>query len=81
MRVNWSNLLTVGSAAILIGTMVFALAFATGWALGGLLGLGETGQYFFEALFALLALAAMVSFLRSADRVEPIFKRTPKPGE
>lgn len=75
MRVNWINLLTVGSAMILIGTMVFGLAYATGWALGGLLGLGDIGSYFFETVFVLLALAAMVAFTRSATQTEPIIER------
>lgn len=75
MRIHWLNLLTVGSAAILIGTMVFGLAYATGWALGGFLGLGDFGAYFFEAIFSLMAAAAMLAFLRSATKVEPIFRR------
>lgn len=75
MRVNWINLSTVGSAAILIGSMACGLAFATGWALGGLLGFGDIGAYFFEAVFILLALAALIAFLREAIQVEPIFKR------
>jgi hypothetical protein len=82
MRVNWTNLLTVGSAMILIGTMVVALGLATGWALGGVLGLGDFGSYFFELVFVLLALAAMAAFARSALAVEPIVERgAPSPGE
>lgn len=75
MRINWLNLSTVASAAILIGTMLFGLAYATGWALGGLLGLGEIGAYFFEVVFSLLAALAMFAFLRSANRAEPIIDR------
>jgi uncharacterized membrane protein len=73
MRINWLNLSTVASATILIGTMAFALAYATGWALGGLLGLGDYGAYFFEGVFLLIAAVALVTFVRSAVKAEPIF--------
>ena len=36
-RINWLNVLTVCSAAILIGAEVFGAAFAGGWALGAVL--------------------------------------------
>lgn len=75
MRINWLNLMTVGSAAILVGTMIFGLAYATGWALGGFLGLGDLGAYFFEGVFLLLAAAGLVAFLRSAAATEPVFER------
>lgn len=73
MRINWLNLSTVASAAVLIGTMAFALAYATGWALGGLLGLGDYGAYFFEGVFLLIATAALLAFIRLAVKAEPIF--------
>jgi hypothetical protein len=75
MRINWLNLTTVGSAAILVGTMIFGLAYATGWALGGFLGLGDLGAYFFEAVFLLIAAAGMLAFLRSAIAAEPVLQR------
>ena len=82
MHVNWLNLLTVGSAMILVGSMVFAFGLATGWAIGGLLGLGDFGSYFFEAVFVLLASAAMIAFARSATEAEPIFVReNPNPED
>jgi hypothetical protein len=74
MRINWLNLTTVGSATILIGTMIFGLAYATGWALGGFLGLGDIGAYFFEAVFLLISAAGMLAFLRSAIEAEPIIE-------
>lgn len=75
MRINWVNLTTVGSAAILVGTMIFGLAYATGWALGGFLNLGDLGAYFFEGVFLLIAAAGLLAFLRSAMAAEPIFER------
>jgi hypothetical protein len=75
MRINWLNLITVGSAAILVGTMIFGLAYATGWALGGFLSLGDAGAYLFEGVFLLLAAAGMFAFLKSAIAAEPIVER------
>ena len=40
-RINWRNVLTVVSAAILIGAEVFGAAFAGGWAVENLTGLGD----------------------------------------
>ena len=40
-RIAWRNVLTVGSAAILIGAEVFGAAFAGGWAVENLTGLGD----------------------------------------
>jgi hypothetical protein len=74
-RINWQNLVTVGSAAVLIGTMVIGLGLATGWAIAGMLGLGEIGTYVIEALFVGIAAASIVSFWRMATRVEPIVER------
>ncbi len=44
-RIMWVHVLTVLSAAVLIGAEVFGAAFAGGWALAGLFHLGETGGY------------------------------------
>ena len=42
-RINWLNVLTVVSAAILIAAEVFGGAFAAGWAFANLFQLGEYG--------------------------------------
>jgi hypothetical protein len=42
-RILWKNVLTVVSAAILIGAEVFGAAFAGSWAIATLLGLGTIG--------------------------------------
>jgi len=80
MRVNWSNLITVISATTLVGVQVVALGVATGWALAGLLGLGDIGAYVLEALLGGMALAATGVFLRAAFRVEPPVDRGEPPG-
>src|SRR5205085_11780500 len=50
-RIIWVHVLTVLSAAILIGAEVFGAAFAGGWALAGLFHLGETGGNVLRANF------------------------------
>jgi cation transporter-like permease len=74
-RINWTNLLTVGSASVLVGAMILALGFATGWAVAGALGLGEIGTRIIEAVFVGVAIVGVVSFWRSATRVEPVIER------
>jgi hypothetical protein len=70
-RIIWVNVLTVISAAILIGAEVFGGAFAAGWAFAYLFHLGENGVYILQILFFLLGVAVMVRFIRNARRIEP----------
>jgi hypothetical protein len=70
-RILWQNVLTVVSAAILIGAEVFGAAFAGSWALANLAGLGTLGARILDGLFMLCGLAVMVQFLRAAHHVEP----------
>ena len=75
-RINWQNVLTVVSAAILIGAEVFGAAFAGGWAVASSLAsngldLGSYGTHIMQGIFFLCGIAEMVAFLRSAQRVEP----------
>jgi hypothetical protein len=70
-RIVWLNVMTVLSAAVLIGAEVFGAAFAGGWAIAGLFDLGEVGGYVLQGLFFVLGLVVMVSFIRAARRVEP----------
>jgi hypothetical protein len=72
-RINWTNVVTVLSAAILIGAEVFGAAYAGGWALAGLFQLGEYGAYVLQTLFFLVGIAVMGTFVRYAHRVEPLF--------
>lgn len=69
---NWSNVLTVGSATILIATQAIATAIAAGWALAGLLNLGDLGEYALMALFGLIGIYASIAYLRKAARMEPL---------
>jgi hypothetical protein len=74
-RIAWQNVLTVISAAILIGAEVFGAAFAGGWAVASLLELGRYGEYAMQVVFFLCGVAIMVAFIRSAQRVEPFTTR------
>ena len=59
------------SAAILIGAEVFGAAYAGGWAVAMLLGLGDYGVLGLRVVFFVVGLAVMVAFIRQAQRVEP----------
>jgi len=70
-RINWLNVLTVSSAAILIGAEVFGAAFAAGWAFSNLFHLGEYGTHGLQGLFFVLGMIVMVRFVMHARRIEP----------
>jgi hypothetical protein len=72
-RINWANMITVLSAATLIGAEVFGAAFAGGWAIGSLLDLGDYGIQILQGLFFILGGVVMAAFIRGATRVEPFF--------
>lgn len=70
-RINWLNVITVVSAAILIGAEVFGAAFAASWAIATLFGLDQIVRYTLDAVLFASGIAVMISFMRSAQRVEP----------
>ena len=78
-RINWLNVLTVFSAAILIGAEVFGAAFAAGWAIGtlahGYIDIGDYTVHVFQGIFFLCGLAVMARFILNAQRVEPFTDR------
>lgn len=74
-RINWLNVSTVISAAILIGAEVFGAAFAGSWALATLFELGTTGQRVLDGAFVLLGLVVMGYFVRNAHSIEPFTSR------
>jgi len=74
-RIIWINVMTVMSAAVLIGAEVFGAAFAGGWAIAGLFNLGEYGGYGLQAIFFVIGLVIMANFIRTARRVEPLTQR------
>jgi hypothetical protein len=74
-RIIWLNVITVISAAILIGAEVFGAAFAGSWALATLFDLGSIGQRILDGVFVLCGIAVMVQFIRNAHRIEPFTAR------
>ena len=74
-RIVWLHVLTVVSAAILIGAEVFGAAFASSWAIATLFGLGGLGARVLDILFVLCGVAIMVQFIRAAHRIEPFTTR------
>ncbi|MGY8668555.1 hypothetical protein Q3C01_40165 [Bradyrhizobium sp. UFLA05-109] len=75
-QIVWPSVITVISAAILIGAEVFGAAFAGGWALAILFGLDDTGAHIVQAVLFALGVFVMTAFIRAAQRVEPFTKRT-----
>ena len=74
-RINWTNVSTVLSAAILIAAEVFGAAFAGGWAFGNLFSLGEYGTYILQIIFFVLGIVVMAAFIKSGMRIEPFTTR------
>ncbi|WP_291852577.1 hypothetical protein [Bradyrhizobium sp.] len=74
-EIVWQSVITVVSAAILIGAEVFGAAFAGGWALAILFGLDDTGTHILQAVLFAIGVMIMVAFIRTAQRIEPFTKR------
>jgi hypothetical protein len=74
-RIVWLNVVTVVSAAILIGAEVFGAAFAGSWAIATLFDLGTLGARVLDVLLVLCGIAIMVQFIRAAHRIEPFTAR------
>ena len=82
-QIAWPSVVTVVSAAILIGAEVFGAAFAGGWALAILLPpeslylpfTQETWAHIVQAVLFGIGVVIMVAFIRAAQRVEPFTRR------
>jgi hypothetical protein len=70
-RIIWLHVLTVVSAAILIGAEVFGLAFAGSWAIANLMGLGQIWAKILDVILFGIGILVMVQFVRYAQRIEP----------
>lgn len=73
--IAWPSVITVISAAILIGAEVFGAAFAGGWALAILFGLSDTAAHIVQIVLFVIGVVIMVGFVRGAQRVEPFTRR------
>ncbi|GJE00772.1 hypothetical protein GMJLKIPL_2698 [Methylobacterium isbiliense] len=69
------NLVTLVSIMVLVGTEVFGVAIAAGWAIAGLFELGDLIGYVLMGAFSLLALWIMVNLWQRATSIEPIRTR------
>ena len=56
--INWINVLTIVSVAVLVGTELVGAAGAAGWAIGGLFQLGDLITHILEVVLILFALSA-----------------------
>ena len=82
-RIVWPSVVTVISAAILIGAEVFGAAFAGGWALAILLPpeslflpfTQETWAHIVQAVLFGVGVLIMIAFIRNAQRIEPFTRR------
>lgn len=72
---NWRNLITIVSIMILIGTEVFGVAIAAGWAIAGLFELGDIVGYILMGLFSLFGAWILLNLWRRCTTVEPISGR------
>jgi len=70
--INTKNLITLISVGILVGTEFIGAAIAAGWALAGLLQLGNTIALVFMVAFGLVSLYALFEFMKRAVSLEPI---------
>ena len=70
--INWLNVSTLVSVAILVGTELIGAGFAAGWAIGGLFALGETITHVLEAVLVVAALTGLYYFLRAATAHEKL---------
>jgi hypothetical protein len=70
--INTKNLITLISVGILVGTEFIGAAIAAGWALAGLLQLGNTIALAFMVAFGLVSLYALFEFMKRAVSLEPI---------
>jgi hypothetical protein len=83
-QIVWQSVITVISAAILIGAEVFGAAFAGGWALAILVPpealylpfTQETWAHIVQAVLFGIGVVIMVAFVRGAQRVEPFTRRS-----
>ena len=69
---NTRNLITIVSMMVLVGTEVFGVALAAGWAIAGLLELGDIVGYALMAVFSLAALYAMIHLWQRSTSIEPL---------
>ncbi len=71
-QINWRNVTTIVSVAILVGTELIGMTWAAGWAIGGLLDLPPIFRIVFEIVGGALGAVGLYYFVRAALKVEPL---------
>ena len=82
-QIAWPSVITIISAAILIGAEVFGAAFAGGWALAIIIPpedfflsiSQDSWAHVLQAVLFAVGVFVMITFLRAAQRVEPFTRR------
>lgn len=69
--INWTNVTNVVCATILIAGETIATGAAGGWAVAGLMKMGDQAVTAAVVIGALVGVAAAAAFYRSAVRAEP----------
>lgn len=70
--INWQNVTTVFSVAILVGTELIGMTWAAAWALGGIFDLPSIFRTGIEVVGVLLGAYGLFHFVRAALKVEPL---------
>lgn len=70
--INWQNVTTVFSVAILVGTELIGLTWAAAWAIGGLLDLPAIFRTVFEVVGVVAGAYGLYHFVKAALKVEPL---------
>lgn len=71
-QINVKNLLTLISVGILVGTEFLGVAIAAGWAIAGLLQLGNTIALVLMVAFGTVGIYALFEFMKRAISLEPV---------
>ncbi len=69
-RTGRANKMTVASATLFVALEALATALAAGWAVAGLLNLGDIGEYVLMGLFSLVAAYGAYRYARMAAIAE-----------
>jgi uncharacterized membrane protein len=70
--INRTNLLTLISVTVLVGTEFAGVSWAAGWAIGGLFQLPPLIGHVLEGVGVLFGFVCLYYFVRAAARAEPI---------
>ncbi len=71
-KINRENLVTIISAAILVGTEILGAALAFGWAMGSLFDLGDVAKDVLIVICLLAGAYGIWRFVVGAAKIEPI---------